>query len=64
MSKRPRLPKSSETTDRNSSSEQRYEVGRGKPPVHTRWKPGQSGNPGGRPKHSRNFGTIVEWAVS
>ena len=20
------------------------------PPVHTRWKPGQSGNPGGRPK--------------
>lgn len=22
------------------------------PPVHTRWKPGQSGNPGGRPKGS------------
>lgn len=25
-------------------------VGRGRPPAHTRWKPGQSGNPGGRPK--------------
>jgi len=23
------------------------------PPVHTRWKPGQSGNPGGRPKSIR-----------
>lgn len=30
-----------------------YEVGYGKPPVHTRFKPGQSGNPGGRPKGSR-----------
>lgn len=26
------------------------EVGYGKPPVETRFKPGQSGNPGGRPK--------------
>jgi len=29
-----------------------YEVGRGKPPVHSRFKRGQSGNPHGpRPKH-------------
>src|SRR6516225_4303171 len=29
-----------------------YEVGRGKPPVHTRFKKGQSGNPRGpRPKN-------------
>jgi len=27
-----------------------YEVGRGRPPVASRWKPGQSGNPKGRPK--------------
>lgn len=27
-----------------------YGVGFAKPPSHTRWKPGQSGNPNGRPK--------------
>ena len=27
-----------------------YAVGRGRPPKHTRWKKGQSGNPRGRPK--------------
>jgi hypothetical protein len=26
-----------------------YQVGYGRPPVHTRFKPGQSGNPRGRP---------------
>ena len=31
-----------------------YEVGYGKPPVHSRFKPGQSGNPKGRPKGSKN----------
>ena len=31
-----------------------YEVGYGKPPSHTRFKPGQSGNPRGRPRGSRN----------
>lgn len=32
----------------------RYEVGYGKPPAETRFKPGQSGNPRGRPKGARN----------
>jgi len=32
-----------------------YEVGYGKPPKHTRFKPGQSGNPKGRPKASKSF---------
>lgn len=31
-----------------------YEVGHGKPPVETRFRPGQSGNPRGRPRGSRN----------
>lgn len=30
-----------------------YDVGRGKPPEHSRFKPGQSGNPQGRPKRAR-----------
>jgi hypothetical protein len=29
-----------------------YEVGYGKPPVHTRFRKGQSGNPSGRPKRN------------
>lgn len=32
-----------------------YEVGRGKPPKHTQFKKGQTGNSKGRPKKSRNF---------
>ena len=35
-----------------SESKRDYQVGRGKPPVHTRFKKGQSGNPRGpRPKN-------------
>ena len=35
-----------------SETKRDYAVGRGKPPVHTRFKKGQSGNPRGpRPKH-------------
>ncbi|TXC73386.1 hypothetical protein FSZ31_01095 [Sphingorhabdus soli] len=31
------------------------EVGYGRPPKHTRWQKGQSGNPRGRPKSSRGL---------
>jgi len=31
-----------------------YDVGYGKPPAHSRFKPGQSGNPRGRPKGVKN----------
>src|SRR5262245_61852372 len=32
-----------------------YEIGYGRPPAHSRFKPGQSGNPRGRPKGKRNM---------
>ena len=38
-----------------------YEVGYGRPPKDTQFKRGQSGNPAGRPKGTRNFKTdLVE----
>jgi hypothetical protein len=40
--------------------ERAEDVGPGRPPRHTRFKPGQSGNPNGRPKVSRNFATILQ----
>lgn len=40
-----------------------YEVGYGKPPKRTQFKPGQSGNPKGRRKGSRNFNGYVQDAL-
>lgn len=36
-----------------------YEVGYAKPPSHSRFKPGQSGNPRGRPKSAKGMKTII-----
>ena len=41
-----------------------YEVGYGKPPHHTRFKKGQSGNPRGRPKGSKNLPTLLSEALN
>ena len=45
-------------------SERTYTVGRGKPPAHTRFKPGQSGNPRGRPRGSVDLGRALLVAAS
>ena len=37
-----------------------YEVGYGKPPKKNQFKKGQSGNPKGRPKKSRNRSALME----
>jgi hypothetical protein len=61
MSKQSRLPKASppngnHLSDRGSTSC----VGYGRPPAHTRFKPGQSGNPKGRRKGQRNVNTVLD----
>jgi hypothetical protein len=40
-----------------------YDVGYGKPPQHTRFKPGQSGNPKGRPKQCQNLKSEIRNAL-
>jgi hypothetical protein len=42
--------------DRGSGN---YPVGYGKPPLHSRFKKGQSGNPAGRRKGSLNFSSVL-----
>jgi Family of unknown function (DUF5681) len=44
---------------KSSSGKEPYDVGYGRPPRHTQFKPGQSGNPAGRRKGLRNFKTDV-----
>ena len=43
-----------------SSRDKGYSVGYGKPPVHSRFQPGQSGYPAGRRKGVRNLKTDVK----
>lgn len=37
-----------------------YEVGYGRPPKHTRFKPGQSGNSGGRKRKSKELHQLIK----
>ncbi|MBO6514895.1 MAG: hypothetical protein JJ974_13115 [Phycisphaerales bacterium] len=41
-----------------------YEIGYQKPPKHTQWKAGQSGNPNGRPKKIKDFEKLIDIELS
>jgi len=41
-----------------------YRVGYKRPPLHTRFRKGQSGNPRGRPRGSKNFSTLLAEALN
>jgi Family of unknown function (DUF5681) len=53
--------KTKESTGADSNS---YSVGYGKPPLHSRFRAGQSGNPAGRRKGVRNLMTDVKRTLS
>jgi hypothetical protein len=50
--------------NRRAGSRRDYAVGYGKPPAVNRFKPGQSGNPKGRPWRHRNLRTVLEEALN
>jgi hypothetical protein len=63
MTKQSRLPEPPNGTQPLDAAPA-YAVGYGRPPAHTRYKPGQCGNPRGRPKRQRNLRTVVEEALN
>jgi hypothetical protein len=48
----------------NTTWRKEFEIGYGRPPHATRFKPGQSGNPRGRPKRSKNGKTLLLEALN
>ena len=40
-------------------SSETYKIGYKRPPEHTRFKPGQSGNPRGRPRQKKGFAELL-----
>ena len=53
------MDKSNDKADPRAISDAPYAVGNKKPPLHTRFKPGKSGNPSGRPKGRCDFDTTL-----
>ena len=49
--------------EQKKSSSPDYEVGYRRPPVHTRFRKGQSGNPGGRRPRERSIGEAFSKAL-
>ena len=48
----------------NTAPPQNYAVGYGRPPAHTRFQPGHSGNPKGRLKGIKNMATTLSEVLS
>lgn len=46
--------------DDDGNPDRDYEVGYGRPPKHTQFKPGQSGNRRGRPKKSKDLAKLID----
>jgi hypothetical protein len=59
MTKRTPLPDTS-GGDGSQSANDAYPIGYCQPPLHTRFKPGESGNHKGRPTRQRNVRTVLE----
>jgi Family of unknown function (DUF5681) len=47
-------PKTKRKAKSNVTRSSSYEIGKGKPPIASRFKPGQSGNPKGRPRGAKS----------
>jgi hypothetical protein len=45
--------------NRNVQPDEEYRVGDRRPPLSTRFQPGVSGNPRGRPRGARNLATVI-----
>jgi hypothetical protein len=56
-------PSPKEAAPAADKKDSKYDVGYGRPPQHSRFKPGQSGNPKGKPKGAKNLSTIVNNAI-
>ena len=54
----------SNSADDEAPAAPSYTVGYGRPPLHTRFQPGQSGNRRGRPKGARNLSTELQAVLS
>jgi Family of unknown function (DUF5681) len=63
MAKRPRSPRTSRRDHESSAAAPDYAVGYGRPPLHSRFKTGQSGNPNGRPPQHLNLRTVLQEAL-
>jgi Family of unknown function (DUF5681) len=56
--------KARKSGQRTLVSDHGYAVGYGKPPITSRFKPGQTGNAKGRPKGHKNLKTLIRQAMT